>query len=197
MGIELIAPTAGWHDEWLRNVAEWGDVTHHPGSGSALARGLDLTAPSDFATWVDRINDQAMIDGSGDRVPATSWWMVDGDRYLGAIQLRYELSPLLAELGGNIGYHVRPSARRQGVAATALREVVRRAAGVGLAEVLVTCDESNLASRRTAESAGGVLTRIRPVDDFGIGHDFLEPTCHYWIPTGPDGVCAAPITLNG
>ena len=93
---------------------------------------------------------------------------------------------LRVELGGHIGYHVRPSARRQGVASAALREVVRRAAGIGLAEVLVTCDESNLASRRTAESAGGVLTRTRPVDDYGIGHDFLEPTCHYWISTAPN-----------
>ncbi|TWS17856.1 hypothetical protein FK529_18480 [Tsukamurella asaccharolytica] len=66
-----------------------------------------------------------------------------------------------------------------------MREVVRRAAGLGLAEVLVTCDESNLGSRRTAESAGGVLTRIRPVDDYGIAHGFLEPACHYWIPTTP------------
>lgn len=181
-----MAPAADWHDEWLRNVAEWGAVTHYPGSGSALARDLDLTAPSDFAAWVDRLNDQAMVDRSGDRVPATSWWMVDGDRYLGAIQLRHELSPMLAELGGHIGYHVRPSARRQGVASAALREVVRRAAGIGLAEVLVTCDESNLASRRTAASAGGVLTRTRPVDDYGIGHGFLEPTCHYWISTAPN-----------
>ncbi|BDD83143.1 acetyltransferase [Tsukamurella pulmonis] len=186
MDIDLIAPDAAWHQEWLRNVAEWGDVTHHPGSGSALARELDLTAPSDFATWVDRLNAATTIDRSGELLPATTWWIVRGERYLGAIQLRHELSPMLAELGGHIGYHVRPSARRRGVASAALCEVVRRAEGIGLTEVLVTCDEGNLASRRTAESAGGVLTRIRPVDDFAVGHGFLEPTCHYWLPTAPD-----------
>ncbi|MCS3786202.1 hypothetical protein HNP11_000355 [Tsukamurella ocularis] len=42
-----------------------------------------------------------------------------------------------------------------------------------------------------------MLTRICPVDDYGIGNGFLEPTYHYWIPTGPDGVRAVPITLNG
>ena len=177
MVIELMAPTAGWHDEWLRNVAEWDDVAHHPGSRSAVARDLDLTAPSDFATWTERLNRDAIDPGEG-RVRATTWWMVRGDRYLGSIQLRHELSPVLAELGGHIGYDVRPSARRQGVASTALRDVVRRAGELGLTEVLVTCDENNVGSRRTAESAGGVLAGIRPVDDYAIEHGYLEPTCH-------------------
>ena len=42
-----MAPAADWHDEWLRNVAEWGDVTHHPGSGSALARDLHRHRPAE------------------------------------------------------------------------------------------------------------------------------------------------------
>jgi len=183
METALIAPTATWHDEWLRNAAEWGGVTHHPGARRPAARDLDLGTPSGFATWVERLTAMTTADRAGDLVPATTWWMVHGDRYLGGIQLRHELNDLLAELGGHIGYHVRPLARRQGVASAALREVVRRAGELGLTEVLVTCDESNVGSRRTAESAGGVLTRIRPVDAYAIEHDFLEPVCHYWIPT--------------
>ncbi|ADG78309.1 GCN5-related N-acetyltransferase OS=Tsukamurella paurometabola (strain ATCC 8368 / DSM / CCUG 35730 / CIP 100753 / JCM 10117 / KCTC 9821 / NBRC 16120 /NCIMB 702349 / NCTC 13040) OX=521096 GN=Tpau_1691 PE=4 SV=1 [Tsukamurella paurometabola] len=183
MDIELIAPRADLHGEWLGNAAEWGGVTHHPGSGNALARDLNLHEAIDFAVWVDRLTANTTVVRSGDLVPATNRWIVRGDRYLGAIQLRHELTEVLAELGGHIGYHVRPSERRKGVASTALALMIAEAARVGLPEVLVTCDENNLASRRTAESAGGVLTRIRPVDDYAVGHGFPEPTCHYWIPT--------------
>ncbi|MDP0397836.1 GNAT family N-acetyltransferase [Tsukamurella strandjordii] len=183
MGIELIAPRADLHEEWLRNVAEWGDTAHHPGAGSALARGLDRRDPAGFAAWVDRLAANATVERTSTVVPATNRWIVRGDRYLGAIQLRHELTEMLAELGGHIGYHVRPSERRKGVAGAALALMLAEAARLGLPEVLVTCDDDNIGSRRTVESAGGVLARIRPVDDYARAHGFTAPLCHYWIPT--------------
>lgn len=183
MDIELVAPTAALHDEWLNNAAEWGGVTHHPGSGNALARDLDLHDAADFTTWVDRLNANSTAVRTGDLVPATNRWIVRGDRYLGAIQLRHALTEMLAELGGHIGYHVRPSERRKGIASTALALMVAEAGRIGLPEVLVTCDDDNIGSRRTAESAGGRLTKIRPVDDYAREHRFTTPLCHYWIRT--------------
>ena len=39
---------------------------------------------------------------------------------LGAIALRHELNDFLLTIGGHIGYGIRPSARRRGLAAFAL-----------------------------------------------------------------------------
>ena len=42
---------------------------------------------------------------------STRWW-VEGEQYLGRIAVRHELNDFLREVGGHIGYDVRPSARR-------------------------------------------------------------------------------------
>ncbi|WP_068262145.1 GNAT family N-acetyltransferase [Janibacter limosus] len=88
-------------------------------------------------------------------VPCTFLWVVEGEEYLGSIALRHELSDFLLEQGGHIGYSIRPSARRQGHASTALRQVLELAGEMGLERVLITCDEDNEASRATIEGAGG------------------------------------------
>ncbi len=54
-------------------------------------------------------------------VPSTTLWWVDGTDYLGRIAIRHRLTPPLREVGGLIGYDVRPSARRQGQATAMLR----------------------------------------------------------------------------
>ena len=72
-----------------------------------------------------------------------------------------------------IGYGIRPSARGRGVATWALRSVLPRASALGLEKVLVTCDDSNLASAQVIMKAGGVLEDVRPTE--------LGLTRRYWI----------------
>ncbi|WP_326654635.1 MULTISPECIES: hypothetical protein [unclassified Streptomyces] len=45
---------------------------------------------------------------------ATHWWIVEGDTYPGAVDLRHYLNAFLLDAGGHIGYSIRPSARRRG-----------------------------------------------------------------------------------
>jgi len=54
-----------------------------------------------------------------------------------------------------------------------LRSVLARAPALGLRNVLVTCGDSNLASARVIEKAGGVLEDVRETE---LGH-----TRRYWI----------------
>jgi predicted acetyltransferase len=91
-------------------------------------------------------------------VAFTELWLADGpdlDRWLGRISLRHELTEVLLEWGGHIGYVVRPSARRQGHASAALAGMLEVCRGRGIDPVLVTCDVDNAGSRRTIEGAGG------------------------------------------
>ena len=107
------------------------------------------------------------------RVHASYWWIVEDETYLGAISLRHELNDFLLDAGGHIGYGVRPSARRRGLATWALGQTVDRARELGLTRVLVTCDDSNVASARTIEHNGGVLEDVRTTS--------LGLTRRYWI----------------
>ena len=129
------------------------------------------TSDQGFATYVRRLRDD-VLESSPRRagyVPATAWWWIDGDEYLGLIRVRHRLTPQLLENGGHIGYHVRPSARRRGHAAAMLRAVLPEVRALGLERALVTCKAGNLASRRVIESNGGVL------------EDQRGETLRYWI----------------
>jgi hypothetical protein len=103
------------------------------------------------------------------RVHATYWWIVEDGAYLGAITLRHGLNDFLLRAGGHVGYGIRPSARDRGLAAWVLPE----ARPLGLSKVLVTCDDSNLASARVIEKSGGVLEDVRDTE--------LGRTRRYWI----------------
>ena len=114
---ELIAPTTRLYASWHEARDEWGRGVHQDGSG--LRDTDDVDTAAGFAAWVERLRGEA--DGAGEgRVPATYWWIVDGDRYLGAITLRHELTDFLLRAGGHIGYGIRPSARGRGLATWAL-----------------------------------------------------------------------------
>ncbi|GAA1292583.1 acetyltransferase [Planotetraspora silvatica] len=163
---ELIAPTERLHKSWLAARDEWDPGAHQDGAGLYLAPDDDVDSPESFSTWVDRLlraSDESVPVAPG-RVHVTYYWIVDHDTYLGAIDLRHYLNAVLLELGGHIGYSVRPSARRRGVATWALGAVLPQARTLGLDRVLVTCDVDNPGSARTIEHNGGVLEDVRTTE---------------------------------
>ncbi|WP_327292913.1 GNAT family N-acetyltransferase [Streptomyces sp. NBC_01198] len=163
---QLITPACALHASWLAALAEWPPGAHQDGTGLRLAPDGDLGSPEVFAIWVERLkrqSDTSLAVGEG-RVHATHWWIVEGDRYLGAIDLRHYLNAYLLDLGGHIGYSVRPSARGRGLATWALAAVLPEARALGLDRVLLTCDDGNTGSARTIERNGGVLEDVRTTD---------------------------------
>jgi predicted acetyltransferase len=105
-------------------------------------------------------------------VPSTHLWWVDGDTFLGRLHIRHRLTPFLIAEGGHIGYHVIPPARRRGHATAMLRAALPVAAALGLDCVLLTCDETNVGSRRAIETNGGLF------------QDRRADKLRYWLPTG-------------
>jgi predicted acetyltransferase len=89
--------------------------------------------------------------------------------------LRHELNERLLQMGGHIGYEIRPSRRRQGYGKLILKYGLEQAKAFGLERVLLTCDEDNLGSRKIIESNGGRLEKIIEVEGWP------EQVCRYWI----------------
>ncbi|MBH0779298.1 GNAT family N-acetyltransferase [Nocardia bovistercoris] len=167
---ELIAPTVGLHSAWLDAHREWGPGAHEDGFG--LRTSDEVESAAGFAEWVGRLSEDARHD------LCTYRWITEGDRVLGGIALRHGFSEFVSR-AGHIGYGVRPSARRRGLAGWALGRMLDMAGDLALERVLIVCAADNTASARTIEGNGGVLESIRDTE-FG-------PARRYWITVGaPD-----------
>lgn len=109
------------------------------------------------------------------RVPETVLWLVDDDEVLGRVSIRHTLNATLLEVGGHIGYEVRPSKRRMGYGTRALALALPVARTLGIERVLITCDADNVGSYRIIEANGGVLENEIIIPGSSL------PKRRYWI----------------
>lgn len=128
-----------------------------------LARDFDFASPHysegmDFTQFLKILVEQEkglkLPEGF---VPSTFLFAFVGQRIIEQVMIRHWLNDFLRRIGGHIGYGVVPSERGKGYAAKMLKESLVIAGIMGLSQVLVTCDETNIASRKVIEGAGGVF----------------------------------------
>jgi predicted acetyltransferase len=130
-----------------------------------------------FAEHVARLERQRRGRDLGDLVEAT--WLVAevGGEIVGRTSIRHHLDDYLAFHGGHIGYGVRPAFRRRGHATEILRQSLVIARSFGVEQVLVTCDDHNVASAAVIETCGGQLERVVPAHESDDDVAFRR----YWI----------------
>lgn len=165
--LDLVAPDARYAGSFRAALAEF----------HAEGRNLDVSLDG-VPAHISELRLAAVFPGPG-QVPETTYWGVSGGEFLGRVGLRHTLTEGLLEWGGHIGYEVRPSARGRGVGHALLAGVLPHARALGLARVLLTCDDDNLASARIIERGGGVLEDLRPTPDG-------PPKRRYWIELQPE-----------
>ncbi len=109
------------------------------------------------------------------RVPQTTFWIVEDGAALGMLRMRHVLNDATRISGGHIGYYVRPSARRRGLATRALRLALAEIGCIGVRSVMLTTNPGNRGSIRVIEDNGGTLRAQVPEPD---GSDIIN---QYWI----------------
>lgn len=118
------------------------------------------------------------------RVPATQYVADVAGEIVGWVSIRHELNSQLWSRDGHIGYAVRPGHRRRGYATEMLRQALGIVAALGEEWAVVTCADTNTASRRTIETCGGL-----PL----VGGPQPAPnTLRFCVPTG-----ASPYAVAG
>ncbi|MBK8995686.1 MAG: GNAT family N-acetyltransferase [Myxococcales bacterium] len=155
-------PHAGLADSYRALVREFLDA------GEPLVPFVLAIPADDFGEFLGRLAACARGEGLPPGfVPHSTYWLVDDGDVVAVSNLRHALTDALRNHGGNIGYGVRPSARRRGFATRILAFTLDRAHSLGLDEALLTCAKSNEGSIRAIQRNGGVLVSEEFVADRG------------------------------
>jgi predicted acetyltransferase len=172
---QLTVPDVRFHASYLDAVREFTEAGQDPAvleSGWIGPHTEVLREPAGFAAFVDMLRAETRRPRRPDWVPMTNLWYVEDDTFLGRLSIRHRLTPHLLELGGHIGYVVRPGARRRGHATAMLAAALPVCRQLGIDRALVTCDATNTASRKVIEANDGEFEDRRGVK------------LRYWIRTG-------------
>ena len=140
-------------DDWLDYTNEYFE-TNERSVVSGYKKG------SDYKEWLDKINDERDGILEENRVPASVYFLMNGNKIVGCISIRHNLNnDSLKVFGGHIGYNVRPSERCKGYGTKMLYLALFKCEELGLSDVMVTCKKNNIGSMKVIEANGGKLQK--------------------------------------
>ncbi len=161
------------------------DVRYENSYRAAIAEYKEAGSPKEhfeepheeFEHFVAKIRSKAQGENlPAGFVPQTDYWLVDGEEYIGSLSIRHKLTDHLREVGGHIGYGIRPSKRKMGYGKLILKLGLEKAKKMGIEKALLTCDVTNEGSRKIIEGNGGVLENTVP-------NPGSPDKARFWIPT--------------
>lgn len=167
-GATLNKPSLEYKESYLEAVLEF----------QSEGRYTDLQVDAlekNFQSYITKLEQESAGEQlAPGRVPQTVYWLIDEGQYIGRLSIRHELNEYLLQVGGHIGYDIRPSMRGCGYGTKQLELGLEKARQLGLEKVLLTCDNTNIASRKIIESQGGILENEVEVEG-GV------PKLRFWI----------------
>lgn len=170
--IKLVSPNRKYIESYLsacKEFAELGirDYFHDP-------QLFDLWKDSFVESFEDESKGIGLQEGW---VSASTFWIVDGNEFIGRGQIRHKLTPQLEKFGGHIGYGIRFSKWNEGYGTKLLGLLLPEAKKLGISKALITCDDNNIGSIKIIENNGGILeNKVEDVID-----NKNRVTRRYWI----------------
>ena len=165
--MRLVLPDLAYKDratEYIREFYEYGSEIN--GSGS-LDRFLK---ESSYEAWLKKIrSDMDIANLPEPRVPALTYFYVreEDEKIVGMINIRLALNDFLRTEGGHIGYSVRPTERHRHYGTEMVLAALKVCDVIGIEEVLVSCDRSNIASAGVIKNCGGILKHESYSETYG------------------------------
>ncbi len=170
---EITEPSVSLKDSYLSTLEEYSREGKNLDEG---VREIKEEFGGDFAKYIQHLKDESQGKNmKPGRVSQTTYWIVDKDGYAGRISIRHKLNDNLIKLGGHIGYGIRPSKRRLGYGKKALELALPKARALGIKKVLLTCNSTNIGSKKIIETNGGIL------ENEVIGEEGKPNILRYWI----------------
>ena len=130
---------------------------HYTNGEHSISTSMHLTSMG-YDDWVAQINRNAEVP-NGDWGRSYTLLCFGGEKLVGLLSIRFELTEELIKKYGHIGYGVRPGERRKGYASAMLRYALSICREKGLKQVEAGCFRENEASAKTLIRNGGKLVR--------------------------------------
>ena len=150
--MELIRPEKKYLQSYYEACTEtWGHVHDS----------YILHNPDEYDDWKNHIfedykNLEKGVNLPQGFVPSITYWVVEGEEYIGTINIRPNLSERLKEYGGHAGFMVRQKYRKQGYGTKFGEIILNHLYQMGINDILMTCEETNIASKK-------ILDKLNPV----------------------------------
>lgn len=158
--IHLVEP----HQDYSETIQNYKDAyfEYNPDTlvngiqGSAYLVGYDH-----ISEWIQACYNQKHSNKlAAGRVNASTFLTIDSDtdEMVGIVNIRHQLNDYLKQVGGHIGYSVKPDHFRRGIGKAQLKLALAYCKDdLNLNRVLITCDDDNQPSAATIKSLGGQL----------------------------------------
>lgn len=107
----LIEPSKDFKDQYIEMIEEWKEIDEKM---VPFVLRFDY---EDFDSFLDRIKNlrDNLIEDERTVNSSTLWLVEDKVRIVGAVNIRHKLNSYLMEIGGHIGYGIRPTSRRRAI----------------------------------------------------------------------------------
>ena len=155
--MRLVFPTFEYKDKAIQFINEFYEYDSEINGSGGLDRYLE---ESTYEEWLKKVlADIDIANVLQSRVPALTYFYIreEDDKILGMINMRLALNEFLKREGGHIGYCIRPTERRKHYATDMLNDALRVYDTLGIKEIILTCDKSNIASAGVIKNCNGEL----------------------------------------
>ena len=169
--LELILPTAEYKAQIEKYKQDMLDA------GSSMD-GCGPLRQDDFETWLKKCNDwrkgKNLPEGF---VSSTQYICVrkSDNKVIGMLQIRHTLTDYLLNYGGHVGDSVAADERNKGYGKKMLALGLKKCKELGIDNVLITCKDTNVASRKCILANGGQYEDTRTIKEQNINIE------RYWI----------------
>lgn len=137
---------------------------------------------NNYEEWIIKIENDEKIVPSEESVPQKTYFFIreNDNRIIGMTNIRLILNKILEDIGGHIGYSIRPSERQKGYNKIQLYLALIECQKNGLDVIMLDCLKNNVGSSKTITSLGGFLVKeeeknfhdgIVTIQDYNINID--------------------------
>lgn len=153
--LKLVKPSISYKESFMQGLTECVSEKNEQ-SWIYLHESEINIVYNDFEAYVSKLRRYEFVPHENFVKGVTFWAILNGD-VVGRLGLRLELTEDLKKFGGHIGYIVKPSFRRKGIASKMLDLALQTEYAKNIGKLLLTCDLDNEASEKTILKNGGVF----------------------------------------